>query len=427
MQLPWDLQLASFVVFNTFMSLNVAAPAEEEGTCSVQIYDSIPDSEEIRAFWKRSQWHPNADFDFFSLICSVRAEHLRPCVIVIRNKTTIRLVLAGRLEDSTERIGLAYWRPFSMKIRRLRIVEGGIMGSCHDCLFPKIFRDLINVLRHYNAHMVTFDYLPLASDWSTALRGVPAFWNRSHGDHITPHWKISLPGSLNEFLARRKKKHRYWLNRILKQLDTEFPKRVQVRYFASMDDVKCFCTEAEAIARLSYHRALGAGFIDNDENRQRLSLDAKHSRFRGYVLYIDGSPRAFWCGSNYNNAFHLFWTAYDPAFRQYEIGTALFLRLIEDLCQLKIKEIDMGLGDASYKERFGDEKWDEASFHLFPSSPRGLAINASRSVCLCLELFGRRFLQSRLLMKLKTTWRKRLISRCEAPQPSSAVSELPAN
>lgn len=132
------------------------------------------------------------------------------------------------------------------------------------------------------------------------------------------------------------------------------------------------------MARLTYQRRLGSGFVNDAAHQRRCRLVAQNGRLRGYVLYVDDRPKAFWCGTLYKGVFHLAWTGYDPEWKQYELGTVVFLKMVEGLCEEKIREIDFGLGAAFYKERFGDRSSEEASIRIYSPTIRGVVINCLR-------------------------------------------------
>ena len=138
-------------------------------------------------------------------------------------------------------------------------------------------------------------------------------------------------------------------------------------------------------------------------------MGARRGWFRGYVLYLEDKPRAFWGGTLYKNVFFLAWTGYEPELRRYELGTILFLRLVEDLIAEKAEEVDFGFGTAPYKERFGDRGWSDDVAYIFAPTVRGALLN-------CLASFGAQWSRvlKRALQKLdlenwlKRVWRRKL-------------------
>ena len=152
---------------------------------------------------------------------------------------------------------------------------------------------------------------------------------------------------------------------------------------------------------------------------QRLALGRKENWLRGTVLHVDDKPCAFWIGSVHKKVFHSEATGYNSAYRKYELGTVVFLKLVEDLCREKVASIDFGLGDALYKRRFGDESWQEGSVRIYASSFKGTKLNLIRTILEGSALAGRQ-LANRIGIeqRLKTLWRKKLASDQESNEPA---------
>jgi hypothetical protein len=276
--------------------------------------------------------------------------------------------------------------------------------------------EVCRLLKSKHLDYALLSNFPTDSTLYSAAKSSSGLLTRDYFPDKSVHWKMRLPESYPELLKKRKKKHRYWLNRIQRVLEEEFPGRVQTRCFRQVGEVEAFCTDAETIAVLTYQRSLNAGFINDAAHQRRCRFAAQNDRFRGYILYIDDQPRAFWCGTLYKRVFHLAWTGYHPEWKKYELGTALFLKMVENLCGERVGEIDFGLGEASYKERFGDESWEEATVHIYSPTLRGASLNLMRLTLECFSRTAKAILRSLgIIARLKRLWRDRLRKK-EAPQ-----------
>jgi len=124
-------------------------------------------------------------------------------------------------------------------------------------------------------------------------------------------------------------------------------------------------------------------------------------------------------GQQYENTFTLLYTGYDPALRKYELGTILFVKMLEDLCSLgNIKFIDFGFGEAPYKSRFGDHNWQEATIHIFSSNIGGLKINTLRMLTIGGYRLSVGLLKRfNLLDKAKRSWRQKVIAQDKKDPP----------
>jgi len=104
----------------------------------------------------------------------------------------------------------------------------------------------------------------------------------------------------------------------------------------------------------------------------------------------------------------LFSTGYDPDFRKYEVGTILFLRMIADAYGTGVRPVDFGLGPAAYKERFGDEHWEEKHFYLFAPALRGLVPNGLLSVNRLVDNYALwSWEKAHLVSRTKRRWKQR--------------------
>jgi CelD/BcsL family acetyltransferase involved in cellulose biosynthesis len=178
--------------------------------------------------------------------------------------------------------------------------------------------------------------------------------------------------------------------------------------FHTGEEVASFCTDAERIARTTYLRGLGKGFYDNEEMRSRLDLAARRGWMRGYILYANEKPCAFWLGTMYQNVLYLDYTGYDSELRDFTPGHILFLKMIEHLhAQEEICGIDFGFGDADYKKRFGDRNWEESDLYLFNATPAmvmaNLAFHATEFMRSAAEKTAKRL---SLFGSIKKQWRQ---------------------
>jgi hypothetical protein len=392
----------------------MAQPSER---FSVRIAGTRREVEEWRAIWSEWQWHPNSDIDFYLLILDLWQDRASPLLIQLQKNGSPVAMLAGRIERTQDYFQIGYLSLFRLQVRRLNIITGGWMGNAGNeesrCLVSEIRR----ILKADKIDYAVISNIPTDSTLYRSARQAQGLLTRDYLPEMSQRWSMRLPEAYSEFLKRRKKKHRYWLNRVVRALEQQFPGRVNTRCFRNVEDVGTFCAAAEEVASLTYQRRLGAGFINDSVHQKRCLFAAQNHRFRGYVLYVDERPRAFWCGTLYRGVFHLAWTGYDPEWRKYELGTVLFLKLVENLCSEKVQTVDFGLGEAFYKERFGDQSWEEASVYLYSATAQGIAINCLRTLLGLVSRGIRTVLGSLgLVSKLKTYWRRRLSRKGIEPE-----------
>ena len=160
----------------------------------------------------------------------------------------------------------------------------------------------------------------------------------------------------------------------------------------------------------TYQRALGVSFGDTQKDRQRTRVSFEHGWFRGYVLYLDGVPRAFHHGELYRGRFRHGRPGYDPDYAHLRIGTYLLLRVFEDLiAHPEASVVDYGVGDADYKRRFGTRSWREGSVVVYAPTFRALRVNVIRTTLLgAVRLAKRIFGKGATYQRIRREWRRRL-------------------
>jgi len=376
---------------------------------TINVARSIDEVEEFRRFWEEMQWHPNADIDFYLTIVSLREEILRPHVIVLSINEVPKTIVVGRIEEQRFEMKFGYKTLFKPKVRLLRIIYGGFLGDVSYANSNIIVSELIDSLNNSEFDVICLDNVCLDSDIYRLAKTKPGYFFRDHFPIKNLHWKASLPASIEEFTQNIRPKHRYWIRRMSRLLERNYHGKITFKYFHNKEEVDQLCNDVEEIAKKTYQRGIGAGFIFNNENYHRMNLSAEKGWLRAYILYISGSPSAFWIGTYYRDTFHLGFTGYDPKYKKFELGTILFMKMVEDLCQNNIKEIDFGFGDALYKRRFGDQKWQEASILIFSPTLKGVTLNFKRTLTI-LSVQSTKWILNRLnlLEKVKKRWRSYL-------------------
>jgi CelD/BcsL family acetyltransferase involved in cellulose biosynthesis len=290
--------------------------------------------------------------------------------------------------------------------RVIAVIHEGVLGQLDDQGAQEVVQQLWSMLAAGEAEAIDFHYLCEDSPLLRALhqRGPRVFCEK------TPRWsthrEMNLPtqGSLLETL---RSKHRTHLRKREKELQETFAGRITWRWLTHVDDVVALCARLEQVAATTYQRGLGAGFYDNEEFRQRLQLFNSRGQLRVQLLEIDGQPRAFWFGFVYGDGFHSAETGYDPVLREHEVGTLMFVRMVDELTREGVRRLDFGLGDAYYKERFGHRTWRETSAWLFAPTLKGVALLFYVRVFTAVDQFARRLVDRLGLRdRIKNAWRR---------------------
>jgi len=176
-------------------------------------------------------------------------------------------------------------------------------------------------------------------------------------------------------------------------------------------DTEDVIADVERIARQTYQRSLGVGLQNDQTTRQWLALTAAKGWLRGYVLYLDDQPVAFWIGTLSGGVFRLDYIGYDPAYERLSPGVFLLTRAVEDLCQSTAREVDFGHGSELYKQQFGNCTWHEAIIYINALTLKGIAFKVMRTLVHVTDRLVRILLErTNLLPRLKRAWRTHLKS-----------------
>lgn len=368
---------------------------------------------QLRSEWEKLQYHPNSDLDHCLLVCRLRSEVLHPWALSVWDGDHCQAIVAGRLEQNRLRPRLGYARLPGVAARVLIILHEGILGELDAEASQAVVAVLFQTLREGQADLVSLHALPegLTGVWD-ALRSR----SRQTLGVVSPAWTIHRTLTLSRepgFLLRNmRSKHRSWVKRKDRELSDTFPDQIQWSWHKANVDLPDLRRRMEVVARNTYQRGLNAGFVDSEEMRQRLSLFATRGQTRVSLLEINGEPKAFWLGTVYRGVFYSGATGYTPDMRRFEVGTAMFLRLVDELAREGIERLDFGLGDADYKERFGDNSRSEADVHLFGRTAKSRFFRTYLGGADMLDRFARRAVRHvGAFARIKQGWRTRIRNR----------------
>lgn len=376
---------------------------------SVRVADTIEKVLALRDQWKAMQWHPETDVDLFLILLKNRQEIIRPHVITIETEGGVSAILVGRIEMLHPRVSLGYATISLPPVRCLVISGAGPLGDHSASNSEMLFDAVWTALREKQAHVAFFHRIDAGSDLLKRINQVKSPFYRDYFPLLNDNWRATLAETYEQFLKKRTSNQRYTLKRYMGRLRDKYGDQVQIRRFTDASDIDTAMGDAETVAQKTYHRGLNAGFADNDETRQRMMLYAREKRLRAIILYLNGTPIAFWNGFVYGSTFYIWTTGFDPEYKELRPGMFLLQHLFMDLCNEKVTSVDFGSGDADYKRHLSNAHAQEVSLHLFAPNARGLAMNALRTPLMASAQAGRWVLRkSDLLGKVKKRWRSQL-------------------
>jgi hypothetical protein len=387
------------------LSANVTAtPAH------VRVLRSKSEVEEVSGAWRQMQWHPNADIDFYDTVLRSTPTIRHPYILVLDHCEEPSALLVGRIEEVQFSPSIGYLQLPGLRVRVLTFIYGGLLGDPDrsDCeLFARQIRES---LKHGDADIAFFNHLRADSFLFETVMRQSGRLLRDYLPSLTSHWRVVLSDNVAELWQRQSPKvrrnHRQEAQKLLRKYNGD----VRVECLSKTSDLDRMLHDVEEVAAKTYQRGLRVGFSSEPGERMRLQLKAERGWLRTYILYIGGKPCAFFSGTLYKGVLHGDFMGYDPAYRQHSPGRYLVMQMIESLSKEKntgnINAIDFGLGDARYKADICNDEWQDASFYLFASTPRGIACNAYRTPVLFVDHLVRKMLGSGQQERTKKLWRR---------------------
>lgn len=379
---------------------------EQRGKYIFEVYTSFEELEKCKEFWNLHCNNYNSHYDFYKLITTLKAkEGASPFVIkVMDEKSTTIGLLIGRKEPQVININIGYYTLFKIKVKGISLIYSGIIGNFTEEDIQATVNYISVLLKHFKIVKLLVNFLNISSPFVK-------YFNKSLLKVFLPtkilHWEMSVPQTMEIFYSKFKHKHRYWLKRMANLIESDFKDRLKIEIIEK-ENIEELSRKLEYIASKTYHRKLGVGFKDDELNRARLDLCANKGWLRVYLLTIDSEPVAFWYVTIYQRVCYLNFTGYLEKYEKYEIGTYLLLKCIAHLSKEKLADvIDFGFGDALYKQRFGDKKWEEVRIEIFSSSLQGIIYWVLENVVRFINIFLRKIIEKlNIFPFVKKVWRR---------------------
>ena len=366
--------------------------------------------EEVRDVWSGWQQHPNADIDFYLLTLRSRPEMVRPHVIMIYRGGLPDAMLVGRIERARIGFKIGYKTLARAHALQMTLINGGEMGNLCEENGALLIREVVAGLRGKEADLAFFNHLRTDMPLYQAVCRTPDFLARDHFQSTAPHRGMTLPDTADELYNRLSGKARKNLKWQARKFLNEYPGAVCVHAFRETAELDKMFQDVEQVARGTYQRGLGVGFVDSADTRKRFALEAEKGWLRANVLYVRQEPCAFWIGSLYGDVFHSNFMGYDSAYAKYSPGMYLIMKTLDGFIGREGGDhpamIDFGLGDAQYKEVLGNCQWQDASLYIFGPTLKGMGLKALQTSFAFTDKILRASLErTQMLQRVKTFWR----------------------
>ena len=375
----------------------------------VELARTLEELERLRPAWEELPWQRDeAAYDYFVTRLRNRPDVIGPFAAVVTYNGRPVAGLAGRIESRRLQTFLGYRAVYSPLVRLLQVVDGGIVFSARAAL-PPLARVVDAGLHGDELDLVAFPPLALGSELFAIFGSLGDPLARQ--PFIAPWTRraLDLPGSFADFLGSLGHRTRKNIRRDTRRLESAFGERLEVEIVRDPAGVERLMHDADQVARATYQRRLGAGFADTPEQRALALVGLEHGWLRGYLLYLDGAPIAYWLCSVYGDTMLLKTGGFDEDYADYRVGIYLLMRVIEDACaDPALRVLDFGPGDSTYKQQFSNRSRVERNVVVFAPTLRARRINATRTAILGPARLARGVLDAaRLTDRARARWRGR--------------------
>ena len=296
----------------------------------------------------------------------------------------------GRLEVTLLVSHIGYWRIWAAEPHTITLAHGCVGEDLSEEGAALVVSSLSGSLRAGEADVAWFPWLEVRSPLLSKIRSMSGFLFSDYFRSSTVHYRRTLNVSEMSFVDSLSQQWRRNYKRRAKRLLADFPDAVRIDRFDRVEEIARLMQDAEVVMSKSYQRGLGVGFVNSEMMHQRLELEAKKDWLRGYILYVQNAPCAFWIGSMYHGTFYSDFMAFDPDYGKYGPGLYLVISALDQLtipCGGQVATfLDFGGGEAEWKATLSDQSTLETSVRIFAPNIRGMGLNTFRTVPAAVDL-----------------------------------------
>ena len=259
---------------------------------------SAEEVESLRPVWDRFAGDvANADIDYHVTLVDRSPEALRPHVLLVERDGVPTTLVVGRVEDVRLPVKLGYKTLQRPRVRALTVSSGGVLGQEDEATAAAVLGEISSALGRAEADVARLRNRRVGSPLHSAARSRPGILTRDLLSMPTTRWRARLEGSYEDYLARRTGKTRANLRRYGRKFEDAFPGAIEFRVFRDPADLDQLLHDTGVVYATTYQHGLGVGFSDSGIEMEITSLALARGWFRGFVLYVEGKPCAFWHGS----------------------------------------------------------------------------------------------------------------------------------
>jgi len=331
-----------------------------------------------------------------------------PYILCMHREGRLEGMLVGRRQLVRMPIRLGYLTIMKTPLREILVYYSGLLGQRSADVCSLLLKSLRQCLNNGEADVAVFDHVYCDSTMYSIIRSETPLLSLGYSPRIDGYWKMEMPKSMNEFYGKKSSKIRRMLRKKIRKLESSY--QVFMKTYSDEESLEQGVSIAASVSSRTYQYSLGGGLSDNPQMLSYLMSMARRGWLRVYILYVNNEPAAFEWGIKYMGTFFLRAIGFDPKWRHWSVGTVLFLKVLEALCEEgNVNHMDFGPGDAEYKKIYGDTRIDSRSLFIYPDRFYPRLINAMRMAIDGVEMAAV-FVVTKLGLerKFKRVWRDRL-------------------
>jgi len=285
-----------------------------------------------------------------------------------------------------------------------RLSTAQILGSTPNLpADPDIFRELMEG--------IFADWPDCESVYGDAVSTDSGFWQLLNSDmnrlsgyrsYIVngprPWHTLEMPPSFDDYMMGMNAKSRSNLRRSVRRFKEFADGRLELSRCTTQQDVESFLRGAVEVSRQTWqHRVLGTRIRDDPHEIEVFKDLASRGLLRCYLLNVGDKPCAFVVGYQHYGVFCYDEVGFDEGLAQYSPGKVLLFLIVEDLhAENRPDVLNFGVGDATYKRRFGTSVSSDASCLLLPRTARNGALLWSHSLFTRAVRFAKKVIRRRV-------------------------------
>jgi len=390
---------------------------QSSGELETVIVRSIEGIEAIRETWEQLQSdepYPriNADIDKYLITLTDSGYDSEPYIIVVTEYGRPVAMLIGLIERSRLKCSIARKVLYAPVLRQLIVVYGGAIGRITNEISRLMVEELMKVLCRREVDVVLFNHLQTDISLYRVARTMPGLFTRDYFPKLEQHWNMSIPDHIDRFWETCSHNRRKKLRKYTRKLEKKYPGRVKMVKFSRPEEVAEGLRIAADISANTYQFAFGGGLVNDAATRAFFKIAAQKDWLRIYILFVADEPCAFKYILKYGRIFFADMTAYSPKWKDWNVGSILFLKIVEQLCgDPVVDSLDFGFGDSQHKQVGDRRHWTEASVFIFAPRPFPVFVNLIRSSTLVTSMLANRAITGLGIHNLVQRYRRIRITR----------------